>query len=585
MAAAKQRLSEEVVDSALREIFRAFFSKLPPYEIVKSDEKRWVPSNGSNEFYEQGVFIASRTNTSISNQVLLRDRASSGEDLLNHVRDALRKLAKLQSSKCKANVAVQNDLNSIFAVTGLLRNSGLLLSRNTYRKIAETRLQALRISRSRYAIAIRDECRRLVQCDPHFAPSRLQSARALLELGLVGEALSHSWLALLVCDKESFLKEPGLERQALHILSKCASRLGPLAVRLDVVMLQNHAGNPESVMRSRGPLSWKSLTSNQKARHQRLAKQICPQKHLKSCLTLRESEIVAVLCQPAATKLMPGISVLVPNLLLISSAPRGKHDLSALASLGVTCAMTMTAEIPMPRFLSGSETDTPLRLFSIPIIGSFVPTADHAEAFFVEVLFAFSLGGQVLLSCENGKGLSGTLSAAFLMVFGFGGKLDRLCHSCLEKFSPASRATMRLGSCKVEDCGLRKREPELTASQAIRLIRALRPGSIESYTQEKFLKIYAKDLQHSYYVDQSISPPCRYRSFDANMADMHVLGKIPKDFPKLIVLCGVSLTLATTLNKNPTRYAIHAQCCGAGKFSPILFVTFFYVARLDRKSL
>ncbi|KAF1351987.1 hypothetical protein BDV97DRAFT_348547 [Delphinella strobiligena] len=155
---------------------------------------------------------------------------------------------------------------------------------------------------------------------------------------------------------------------------------------------------------------------------------------------------------------------LVPFRLAVMSTPRSAEDVVVLRErLLITTIITLTFEQPLPGawFASGKS-----RNIFIPVKDYRSPSVEQVNRF-IEVMSTSPSGEAALLHCGAGKGRTGTFAACYLMACGFEG------HS--------SRRTF------VDDSD----ELPLFPAEAIRLIRHMRPGSIESDEQEQFVRRYS----------------------------------------------------------------------------------------------
>ena len=150
------------------------------------------------------------------------------------------------------------------------------------------------------------------------------------------------------------------------------------------------------------------------------------------------------------------------------STPKSATDIDALSALGVTHVVTLTKEEPLP-----SSWFTTVRNTFLPIPDGAAPSMDEFRIFID--LVAHNGPGALLVHCGGGKGRAGSMLAAWLCAFGFSWPDEN------ELFvSPGVKGWWRSGS--------------FSATQAIEIVRQLRPGSIETEQQEEGIRIWAKEV-------------------------------------------------------------------------------------------
>ncbi|KAI5481529.1 ATP dependent DNA ligase [Pseudohyphozyma bogoriensis] len=148
---------------------------------------------------------------------------------------------------------------------------------------------------------------------------------------------------------------------------------------------------------------------------------------------------------------------IIPFQLAVSSEPRSLEDIVALTSpaLGIAHILTLT-ENPLPAaFLIGSKVKTT----HLPVVDFTAPSNEQLDIFMR--LANDSASTPLLVHCAGGKGRAGTFIAAYLLAYGFS----------------RPRNTWHY--------------PAFGASEAISILRTIRPGSIESVSQEERVKKYS----------------------------------------------------------------------------------------------
>ena len=190
---------------------------------------------------------------------------------------------------------------------------------------------------------------------------------------------------------------------------------------------------------------------------------------------------------------------LIPHHFAIMSTPRCEEDISALASpaLGIRHVLTLTEETPLPEnwFRGKAITNTYL-----PVPNYRPPTIEQMDL--IINLVSDSTKLPILVHCGGGKGRAGTVAACFLVAFGF------------------QKPQFHLS------------QPTMTASEAISVLRSLRPGSIETSQQEEFVSKWCSVIwkrQSVYPEIPSEPPPCPMKIEGGlpSAADLFVLVGLP----------------------------------------------------------
>ncbi|KAG5653901.1 hypothetical protein H0H81_009493 [Sphagnurus paluster] len=214
---------------------------------------------------------------------------------------------------------------------------------------------------------------------------------------------------------------------------------------------------------------------------------------------------------------------LIPYHIAIMSTPRREEDITALASpqLGIRHVLTLTEETPLPPswFQGKRITNTYL-----PIPNFHPPSIEQMDL--VIRLFDDEKKLPLLIHCGGGKGRAGTMAACYLAAFGF--KKPRL----------------------------EQTQPELSAQEAIQLLRHIRPGSIETSQQEAFVSKWCSTIwkRQSVYPElPSEPPPCPFvvEGLLGNENDLFVLVGLPGS--------GKSWFSKSLLARNPSGWTLISQ--------------------------
>ena len=188
---------------------------------------------------------------------------------------------------------------------------------------------------------------------------------------------------------------------------------------------------------------------------------------------------------------------LVPFAIAFMSTPRHKEDIALLdQALNIGLVVTLTTESP----LDGDWFQLArIQNLFVPIENYRAPTLAQVEHIFSHAIATFKSDRAVLIHCGGGKGRAGTVAACWLVRFGF--------------------------------TTIPQESPVYSATEAIRIIRQLRPGSIETIEQEQFVAAYARHLWHGQ----------KAESADTENADLHLRfeGHFNLATTSMIILCGL----------------------------------------------
>ncbi|GAB7348945.1 hypothetical protein MBLNU459_g7630t2 [Dothideomycetes sp. NU459] len=213
---------------------------------------------------------------------------------------------------------------------------------------------------------------------------------------------------------------------------------------------------------------------------------------------------------------------LLPFRLAIMSTPRNREDVEALKAHKLTLIVTLTEEGPLP---AEWFTKTACRNVFIPVRNYHSPSILQVESF-IKLIDDLPDDEAALIHCGGGKGRAGTLAACYLMARGFNGK------PAVPEDNAAST--------------------HIFPADAIRLLRHLRPGSIETTDQENFVKLYAKHLAGSH---DLIGFAERVPQISETQQPLQLTGELPPK-PSLIICCGIPGSGKSTFS------AVLAKCLG-----------------------
>ncbi|KAJ3105744.1 hypothetical protein HDU97_007564 [Phlyctochytrium planicorne] len=232
-------------------------------------------------------------------------------------------------------------------------------------------------------------------------------------------------------------------------------------------------------------------------------------------------------------------SWLVPFVLAGMSTPKTSTDIRALKELGVGNVITLTEEEPLPeKWFEAAG----VRHYFWPTRNYHPPHTVHADRFLHlliktvhgngESQAGSAQGSAFLVHCGGGKGRAGSLIATYLVRFGL--SVPPLpCEQC--KDIPENSSPLW---CLDPECAYGA-NPAMNASDAIQLLRRLRPGSIETERQEKFVAEYVSELYSRMGIGKRMVEGDDDREDEENEDDegYDVVGN-PGGIPKILVLCG-----------------------------------------------
>ncbi|CAD0092249.1 unnamed protein product [Aureobasidium vineae] len=185
------------------------------------------------------------------------------------------------------------------------------------------------------------------------------------------------------------------------------------------------------------------------------------------------------------------------------STPRSREDIHALIALGITLVVTLTEEEPLP---AEWFEDTPCRNLFLPVRNYQAPTNKQVDTF-INSVDDLPIEEAALVHCGGGKGRAGTFAACYLMARGFD-----------------------LAPVRSYDG---KEYVHMYSGDAMKLLRHMRPGSIETTAQETFIRDYCQ-----YLISGRKKVAISETSLPELQAPLELDGKLPES-PSLIVCCGI----------------------------------------------
>ncbi|KAF9011281.1 ATP dependent DNA ligase [Cyathus striatus] len=214
---------------------------------------------------------------------------------------------------------------------------------------------------------------------------------------------------------------------------------------------------------------------------------------------------------------------LVPYHIAIMSTPRHEEDILALSSphLGIRHVLTLTEETPLPNQWHRGK---PITNTYLPIPNYHPPSIEQMDL--VMRLIDDEDKLPILIHCGGGKGRAGTVAACYLAAYGFSKPYPNQTH------------------------------PALSASEAISLLRAIRPGSIETSQQEAFVSKWCSAIwkRQSIHPDLPSEPPPCAMEIEGNFGpdhDLFMLVGLPGS--------GKSWFSKALVARNPSRWVYISQ--------------------------
>ena len=236
-------------------------------------------------------------------------------------------------------------------------------------------------------------------------------------------------------------------------------------------------------------------------------------------------------------------SWIVPLFLSGMSTPKSRDDIVALERLGIKTVITLTEEEPLPtEWFSGTEVENHFW----PVTNYYPPCVGHADKFIEMIVTSLESpkAGGTIVHCGGGKGRAGSLLAIYMLRFGLSVP-PRPCGQCREK--PALW-------CSDSECAFGT-YPAMNAAEVIALLREMRPGSIETERQERFLAEYSSTMYKRMASQKRVMGIMEEESTVPGM--LKVEGD-PNMRPRLIILMGLpgsgKSSFAQTMEKYSTNW-------------------------------
>lgn len=156
--------------------------------------------------------------------------------------------------------------------------------------------------------------------------------------------------------------------------------------------------------------------------------------------------------------------------LAVSSTPTRREQIIAMSELGVALVVTLTEETPLP---AEWFTGTGVENIFIPVTNYHPPTLPQVDEIFRVASPVIASGRKVMVHCGGGKGRAGTVAACFLLRYG------------RERIADVIRQ---------ETAGACLQGVWMQSDEVISHLRDMRPGSVETEHQERFIRDFASVL-------------------------------------------------------------------------------------------
>mmetsp|Transcript_17744 Transcript_17744/g.40961 ORF Transcript_17744/g.40961 Transcript_17744/m.40961 type:complete len:212 (+) Transcript_17744:116-751(+) len=174
------------------------------------------------------------------------------------------------------------------------------------------------------------------------------------------------------------------------------------------------------------------------------------------------------------TSLPRNFSFLWKNEVALSSIPVNADQIRAWKEVfKVSLVVTLTKESLPPSWFR----DIDCTNLHVPVTDNHPLSNDQMDVITEAIVDSVRAGGSAVIHCFGGKGRTGTVGACLLMRYGSRGILRGTCGgtgTTAEEETPIS----------------------FDAADAIDFLRTIRPGSIESESQEVFIREYENVLQN-----------------------------------------------------------------------------------------
>ena len=176
------------------------------------------------------------------------------------------------------------------------------------------------------------------------------------------------------------------------------------------------------------------------------------------------------------------LSWVVPLILAGMSTPKSRDDIIALERIGINTVITLTEEEPLPtEWFAGTEVENHFW----PVTNYYPPCIGHADKFIEMMVTSLEspLAGGTLVHCGGGKGRAVSLVAVYMLRFGLAVP-RRPCVQCREKSALW---------CTEMECAFGT-YPVMSPAEVMATLREMRPGSIETEKQERFIAEYSSTM-------------------------------------------------------------------------------------------
>ncbi|CAE8681175.1 unnamed protein product [Polarella glacialis] len=185
----------------------------------------------------------------------------------------------------------------------------------------------------------------------------------------------------------------------------------------------------------------------------------------------RQRHMVKVSCLGREVPLPRNFSFIVEDV-AVSSTPKNREQIIAMASLGITLVVTLTEETPLPAdWFHG----TGVHNLFVPVENYHPPSLNQADSILDDFARVIQSQSKVMVHCGGGKGRAGTVAACMLLRYGINGVGAALQ---LEQASDGG------ATCHCH----------MQSDEVITYLREARPGSVETKHQERFIREYASVL-------------------------------------------------------------------------------------------
>jgi len=154
----------------------------------------------------------------------------------------------------------------------------------------------------------------------------------------------------------------------------------------------------------------------------------------------------------------------------VSSTPKRREQILAMDNMGIALVVTLTEEQPLPPdwFTNTRVTNT-----FVPVTNYHPPTAEQTDVILQDIARVVASGRRAMVHCGGGKGRAGTVAACLLLRYGLTSVQSGLEMEHEEGLSV---------SCQMQ------------SDEVMTVLRDLRPGSIETERQERFIRQYSSLL-------------------------------------------------------------------------------------------